>query len=199
MKAIASKFLYMASVMLAAQTLFLQTARAQWTWWSLMDVGYQVSISDSADAGLRNGGFVIGQYDLFTSYNINDHLEVLAELVFEAPDGELVVDLERLLLAYTFRDWLTLEAGRAHTPLGYYSNAFHHGRHLESAIGRPLILEFEDEGGLVPAHIVGAWLRGFAGGSAGTIDYTIGILNGQKVDTDNGGIGAQPQQGRRYQ
>ncbi len=158
----------------------------QWTWLSFFDITYQVSPSDSVSPELKNGGFALGQYDLFTSYNVNENLFALVELVFESPGAELVVDLERLLLNYTFADWLSIEAGRGHTPLGYYSNTFHHGRQLESAIGRPLILEFEDEGGLVPAHIVGVWAKGFFSGTSVTLDYTLGVLNGQKIDVDNG-------------
>ncbi len=161
------------------------TAQAQWTWWGFFDIDYSFSPSDSVGA-LENGAFSIGQFDMFTSYNMDDRIEVLAELVFEAPEGDVLVDLERVLVSYTFADAFTVEAGRGHTPLGYYSNTFHHGRQLESAIGRPLILEFEDEGGLIPAHIVGMWARGFFSGDAGTAEYHLGIINGQKLDADNG-------------
>ena len=162
------------------------TTSAQWNWWNFYDISYQFSPSENASRSLKNGAFVLGQYDLFTSYNIDNRIEVLAELVFEAPGGELEVDLERLLISYTFIDLLTLEVGRGHSPLGYYGNTFHHGRQLESTINRPLILEFEDEGGLVPAHNVGMWLRGFTAGNAGVMDYTIGVANGQQIDADHG-------------
>ena len=39
--------------------------------------------------------------------------------------------------------------------LGYWNNAFHHGRWLQITVDRPEILKFEDEGGLLPVHLVG--------------------------------------------
>jgi hypothetical protein len=150
-----------------------------------MDITYQQSSSDKASEPLKNGAFLLGGLDYFVAHDISDKLDVLSEIVFEAPAGDMILDLERIEIGYSFGDLLNLRAGRFHTPLGYYANVYHHGRHMDSTISRPLILEFEDAGGLVPAHIVGIWARGNMITGSGTIKYSLGVANGQKIDVDN--------------
>jgi len=173
---------------LAAQHLCSVTmVLAQPTIRYFVDLNYSFSPSSGAEQSLRRGSFELGQFDMFTSYEITDKIDVLAELVFEAPPGttELVVDLERIEIGYAFGDYLSIRMGRFHSPLGYYANAFHHGRVLESAVRRPLFLEFEDEGGLLPAHAVGVWARGQFITRPGIVQYHLGIVNGQKIDLDD--------------
>ncbi|MEZ4764257.1 MAG: hypothetical protein R3C26_14085 [Calditrichia bacterium] len=69
------------------------TTSAQWNWWNFYDISYNFHHQKTPSRSLKNGAFVLGQYDLFTSYNIDNRIKVLAELVFEAPGGELEVDL----------------------------------------------------------------------------------------------------------
>lgn len=151
-----------------------------------MDAGYQGSGSRRSTTALKNGGFTLGGLDLYAAHEIGDRIDVLAELVFEAPAGSIIVDLERAEVGYAvYGDFLNVRMGRYHNPMGRYSATYHHGRQLESAIGRPLILEFEDAGGLVPAHIVGLWARGIWTGDHGALKYNAGLANGEKLDIDN--------------
>jgi hypothetical protein len=85
------------------------------------------------------------------------------ELVFEHDinsGGELSADLERLQVGYTFSDEATVWLGRFHTPVGYWNTAFHHGSELQTSVLRPRFIDFEDQGGVVPAHTVGVWGTG---------------------------------------
>ena len=50
--------------------------------------------------------------------------------------------------------------GRYHTAIGYYNNAYHHGKWLQTAAERPHIYDFEDSGGLLPIHNVGVSVSG---------------------------------------
>lgn len=148
-----------------------------------MDLTYQYTSSDKSDSdAFKNGSFMMGGLDFFASHNLTDRIDVLSEVVFEAPAGDMIVDVERIEIGYAFGDWLNIRTGRFHTPLGYYANVYHHGRQLDSTISRPLVLEFEDAGGLVPAHEVGLWARGNIGNPLGTLKYNLVIGNGHKFD-----------------
>jgi len=79
--------------------------------------------------------------------------------------GEAVVsDDERELERFTVgrvtpggsQAWL----GRYHTALGQWNHKFHHGGYLQTTIHRPGIIEFEDDGGVIPAHATGITLAG---------------------------------------
>jgi hypothetical protein len=64
--------------------------------------------------------------------------------------------------------------------LGYWNNAFHHGRWLQITAERPRILKFEDEGGILPIHFIGtsAHWRPFISGDK-QIEVIGGIGNGR--------------------
>lgn len=107
------------------------------------------------------------------------------ELVFEvARDGSVGTDLERLQIGYTFSDAATLWAGRFHTPYGIWNTAYHHGAQIQTALSRPRFLEFEDRGGILPAHTVGAWLTGTLPAGGVRLNYDLYAGNGPRIDSD---------------
>ena len=133
------------------------------------DVGAGRSSQDNAVYGKGAKGFAVGNFDLYLTPQFGDRVKALIELNFEvgAPDSLATpqasgvgVDLERLQLGYTFADSATGWLGRFHTPYGYWNNAFHHGAQIQTSIMRPRFLDFEDKGGILPAHTTGAWLAG---------------------------------------
>ena len=109
---------------------------------------------DEAGSGVdgeNKNHFALGEFDLYLVSKISDRFSALAELIFEfESDGETVADVERLLIKYEHRDWLSVSVGRGHTPVGYWNRAYHHGTYLWTTIDRPVIVEFEDEGGFCP-------------------------------------------------
>jgi hypothetical protein len=120
---------------------------------------------DVAYHAVRGGGtrsrFQLGQLDFFLNSRVSDKAGILAETVIEADaENNFGVEIERLLFQYKFSDLLELEIGRYHTSLGYYNTAFHHGSWFQTATGRPGFLDFEDRGGLIPAHNVGLSIHG---------------------------------------
>ena len=144
------------------------------------DVGYQHSTNQSL-AG--NNGFVVGNLDFYLTPSFGDRVKTLAELVFEvAEDGSLATDLERLQLGYTFSDALTLWMGRFHTPYGYWNTAYHHGAQLQTSISRPTFIDFEDKGGILPAHSVGLWGTGAVRLSGGWVRYDAYFANGNVIE-----------------
>jgi hypothetical protein len=142
------------------------------------DVNY---VSGRSVAGGARPGFALGNLDLYFSPEIGPRLRSLVELVFEyGPDG-LSTDLERLEFGYVFSDAATLWAGRWHTPYGYWNDAFHHGGQMQTAASRPRFLDFEDRGGILPAHGIGLLLQGSARTGSGRVQYDGYVANGDAV------------------
>lgn len=129
----------------------------------------------------RKSGFVLGNLDFFVSPSFGN-VKTLAELVFEVNDqGGLATDLERVQVGYTFNDALTAWIGRFHTPYGYWNTAMHHGAQIQLAASRPRFIDFEDRGGILPAHSVGLWLTGAIKAGGGAITYDAYLANGNRI------------------
>ena len=119
-------------------------------------------------------GFSVGSLDFYLNPQLGARTKSLIELNFEVDnEGKVGVDLERLQLGYTFSDSATAWVGRFHTPYGYYNTGFHHGQQIATAIRRPRFLEFEDKGGILPAHMVGTWLTGALPAGSGKFTYDL--------------------------
>jgi outer membrane murein-binding lipoprotein Lpp len=144
------------------------------------DVGYVNSDQTLSDD--RDSGFTMGNLDFYLTPQIAARVKSLFELNFEyESDGGLEVDLERAQLGYTVGDSLTVWAGRFHTPFGYWNTAFHHGAQLQTSVGRPRFLEFEDAGGILPAHTVGLWGTGTHRAGNGRLYYDAYVGNGDRI------------------
>jgi len=154
-----------------------------------------------ADVGVGNHNAEFPQYqgadvaelDFFLTPRLGSRTRALFELNFEVgSDGNVGVDLERAQVGYQFADSATVWLGRFHTPYGYYNTAFHHGQQIATSLRRPRFIEFEDHGGIMPAHTVGAWLTGSerVGDQKVTYDVYIGNsqrITGGKLDMNNAG------------
>ena len=138
-------------------------------------------------------GTNVGSLDLYLTPKIGDSVVTLAELIFETgPDGHVGTDLERFQIGYQFNDQATVWVGRFHTPYGYVNTALHHGVWLADALRRPKFVNFEDKGGVMPAHTTGVWLTGALREDNGKFLYDFYTGNGQQiqggtVDMQNGG------------
>ncbi len=142
---------------------------------------YTDNKQDTTDAN-PNGSFTLGQFDLYLAHTIGDRLDVLSELVVEADSGgEFHVDLERLQISYIFDDALIVRAGRFHNLLGYWNMAYHHGAQLQTTIERPQFLKFEDDGGILPVHLVGLWVGGRLSTAPAALVYGFMVGNGPRI------------------
>ncbi len=143
------------------------------------------------------GNFFVGDFDLLLTSHITDKASVLSEVVIGEGDAQSFdVDLERVLFKYDYNDNLKLSLGRYHTSIGYYNTAFHTGKWLQTAIDRPLVMEFANDGGLLPTQAVGLSVTGqiptrglglnymFDYGSSDTIRPTLDGLG--ETDENNG-------------
>src|SRR5262245_13283079 len=120
----------------------------------------------------------LGQFTLMPTATLSDHLSMLAEIAFKGrSDNVIFVDLERVLLRYSFAEGLALSAGRYHNAIGYYNTAYHHGAWLQTTIERPLIFAFA---GPLPIHGVGLTARGTFPGRALRLEYVAEVGNGRR-------------------
>jgi hypothetical protein len=117
-----------------------------------------VTFSASDRAGAPSA-FALGQYVLHISSALADHWSFLGETVFEFDEG-FIVDVERVIISYRPNPHFQVAAGKHHTPIGYWNNAYHHGTLFQPTITRPLMFLFEDEGGVLPIHSTGVLLAG---------------------------------------
>ena len=156
------------------------------------------------------GAFFTGDFDLLLTSKITEKANVLAEVVIGEGDAQSFdVDLERVLFKYDYNDHFRLSMGRYHTGIGYYNTAFHSGMWLQTMANRPLVMEFADDGGMLPTQAVGVSMTGtipsgslglnymFEYGSSDTIRPNIDGA-GDETDENNGnhiniGFFARPQ------
>ena len=129
--------------------------------------------------------FNSNRLDLFGTGS-HERVSVLSEVVFEVGENnEFAADVERLQISYTFADWLRLSAGRFHTSIGYYNDAFHHGAVFQLPTERPQTVRFEDDGGLIPAHFVGLHADGrIPLGSEARLRYDVEVANSRGPTRD---------------
>jgi outer membrane murein-binding lipoprotein Lpp len=161
--------------------------------------------------------FSLGQLNLFVTSDVSEKFRFLSEIVFEADTRNSVgVDVERLLLQYSKNDYFNLAVGRYHTAIGFYNTAYHHAAWLQTATGRPLVFQFEDNGGILPIHNVGASLSGLIPSGKLGLHYIAEVGNGRassspdaeavqnRVDENNGkavnfAVFARPEKIRGFQ
>jgi hypothetical protein len=118
-------------------------------------------IEMSGGGTTNTNAFALGGLDLFLRSQLSEKISFLNETVFEPnSDGENVLDVERLIIKYEINDDFNIQAGRFHSSFGFWNRAFHHGEFLSTGIGRPDVLKFEDDGGLLPIPIIGLLFEG---------------------------------------
>ncbi len=132
----------------------------------------------------QHASFALGGLDFLVTAQLGSFL-FTGEYVFELDEEtfETDVDVERVQIQWR-RDNFWIGAGRFHTEVGYWNNAYHHGLFLQLPIDRPRALRFEDDGGLIPAHWVGlvSALEGRVG--SGTLRVVAGVANTRGVTQD---------------
>jgi len=146
-----------------------------------------LNIRGFGDFGLYGGNqkgqttsFSLGQTNLFITSNLSESVRVLSEVVFEVhQDNAFQVDLERMLMEASINDHLKLSAGRYHTAIGYYNTAYHHSTWFQTATERPYIFEYEDEGGILPIHMVGVQASGQIPSGKLGLNYIVEAGNGR--------------------
>lgn len=145
-----------------------------------------VTLVDS-DAPESPASFALGLLDFYVTQEITDRMPGFVELVVAAGDeGEFEADVERLWIRYDVSNAFQIAAGRFHTPLGTWNRTYHHGALIQDTVGRPYFLAFEDDGGILPVHIVGLMATGETWAGVGTFRYELAVGNGQELSSAAG-------------
>lgn len=127
--------------------------------------------------------FSLGQTNLFITSNLSERFRVLTEMVFEVQQNNVFqTNLERVLLEGSFSDYLKLSVGRYSTAIGYYNTAYHRAAWFQTATERPYIFEYEDEGGILPIHMVGVQASGRIPSGKLGLHYVAEIGNGRSFN-----------------
>jgi hypothetical protein len=138
------------------------------------------------------GNFSVGDFDLLLTSRISDKASVLSEVVIGEGDAQSFdVDLERVLFKYEFNDHVKVSFGRYHTGVGYYNTAFHTGKWLQTTADRPLIMEFADDGGLLPTQAVGVSVTGEIPSHGWGLNYTAEYGSSDTIRPDINQEGAE--------
>ena len=111
---------------------------------------YNEVTPDSGPDGLD----FVADADVLYSYQ-NGRFKLLGEYVLSTDESEL----ERLKLGWQATEETTGWLGRFHSPGRYWNSIYHHGQYLQTSISRPLIEQFEDDGGVLPTHVTGFMLE----------------------------------------
>jgi hypothetical protein len=155
---------------------FAARDNANWRWASAL------SPNPSSYYPNVNTTFYAPRLDLFGAAEVG-RLSFLTEVMFEADHNSISIDLERLQIAWLFKGWLRVRAGRTHVAWGYYNDAYHHGNLYELTTARPYTVEFEDSDGILLAHNVGLGVDGtIEAGRAGAFRYDVEVGNGRGRD-----------------
>lgn len=129
--------------------------------------------------------FYEGELDLFTTSQLAENISFTMEPVLSAGfNNYMGLDLERTYLEYRASDYFNVDVGRFHTDLGYYSTTYHHGTWLQTAIGRPTVVQFEDSGGILPIHMTGVSLFGAIPSGPMNLRYCLEVGNGMDFSSN---------------
>jgi len=140
------------------------------------DVGW----AGTDQAHNANNSFYLGQMNLFITSRLTDTSGIIAETVFESDDRNAYgVELERLLYNFAPNDYFNLSVGRYHTSIGYYNTAYHHSTWMQTAMDRPELFAFEDDGGILPIHNVGVSVTGKVPSGSLGMHYIYELGNGR--------------------
>ena len=138
--------------------------------------------SDAPGGDDTSDRFALGQLDFFPTSQLSERISFLNETVLKSSSSQgSSASIERLIIKYLVSDSLNVQAGRFHTTVGYWNEAYHHGEWLQTSIGRPEVVAFD---GILPIHLVGIVLKGKQEWRPAGIDYTLEIGNGRGATSD---------------
>lgn len=124
--------------------------------------------------------FRLGELNLLFLSNLSESWRVLVDSVVRVEDNEFATELERMIVTYAPRDYFELGLGRYNISFGYYSSTYSHNTYFQTAASRPVLFEFEDNGGILPEHNTGLTVTGRLPGPLRP-RYLIEVGNGQQL------------------
>ncbi len=132
-----------------------------------------------------NASFRLGHLDFYASQRIDDRTHALFEMEVLTGNNTFDIEIQRFYIMRDISDDHRIGIGRFHTPIGWWSRQFHHGKLLKPTVTRPFILGFErSANSIVPMHLIGLMAEGDI---AWDLQYELGIANSNTINTGPGG------------
>jgi hypothetical protein len=128
----------------------------------------------------------IGNLTLLLSSEISSRLSALGELAFDEGGyggPNFTIDVVRLLLQYQQNDYFKIGAGRYFTSIGYYNTAYYNADWAQTTMRRPVIVEFMDQGGILPTQRNGITVSGRLSSSDLGLHYVADVGTGDMQRT----------------
>lgn len=142
------------------------------------DVQHDLLVFGSAEVA-RAGGIDDELADIDTAKVAADVLFSLQRDSFKVFGEYLLTnhesDLERFQIGWEPSDRQVVWLGRFHQASSVWNHQHHHGQFLQTSVTRPASEEWEDEGGIIPQHFVGAlWESNWQGGNGHALHTAFG-------------------------
>src|SRR5581483_12227611 len=134
--------------------------------------------------------FFLGDAALAVKAQYGDHLRLIDENLVEFSGNDLQIGVDRFLVTYIFSDQFRLSGGRDLTAIGHWNRTHNYAAQLQTTIERPFFLKFEDDGGVVPAHIMGLMAEGLFQLGSASLKYEFDLGNSETILL--AGNGGQP-------
>ncbi len=124
--------------------------------------------------------FELGEYDLFITSDLNDHLSFLGETVFRYNQNteNFEVSVERAIIKYNYYGNHSLLIGKHHTPINYWNDTYHHGRVFFPTIDRPYLFKRN----IIPLHTTGISLQGL---NLGKLRFGYDLMVGNGIGSND--------------
>jgi opacity protein-like surface antigen len=109
-----------------------------------------------------NTNFNTGKLVLFVTSQLSDRISVLSEnsAGYNNSTKSFEFEIERLLLRFYYKDYLSVRVGKMFSPLGYWNNQYNLGLVLQPTIQRPLVIRNSTDGGVIQIKDVGVQIEG---------------------------------------
>ncbi|GEM_PF-1228227 len=133
--------------------------------------------------------FALGEPSFFLTGRFGPHLSFVDENLIEFHGTVVGFGLGRVLVSYAFDRGLRLFAGRDHAATGFWNRTFGYAAIQQTTIERPFFLGFEDEGGVLPVHLVGLGAEGTFSLGGSQLQYECNLGNAPSLDLTGDGSG----------
>ncbi|VAW83640.1 hypothetical protein MNBD_GAMMA16-866 [hydrothermal vent metagenome] len=152
-------------------------------------LGDDVSLRDSTrDDEAR---FNLGSLLFHASQKIDDKTTGFVEYIIQSgshssshSDPSMAAYIARLWIKRNITPEFQIGAGQFHSSLGYWTQAYNHGKLTQDTVTRPFFINLRSAKSVFPAHILGLKASGAFNISEGRVSYDLTLANGTSVNTN---------------
>jgi hypothetical protein len=141
---------------------------------------YKGFLDINANVNKDHSGFNFGGFDNYLSTQISDKLSFAGEIIIQPHEGhDFRIDVERIHATYEFNENFKIKVGRFYAPIGYYTTHFYsdHAATFTPSISRPVVLAYEDDGGVLETRATGVMVTA-SNLTSLNFSYDLALTNG---------------------